>query len=231
MNKFYTKKYFEKRDLLIPHLAQTIENLTIENKLKNVLDVGCGTGKLVKYLNSKGANAYGCDISKQAIAFAKKTNGLNKIKQASCTSLPYQAGTFDLITAISVIEHINKKGASLFLREAKRVLKPHGFIFIVTPNFATPIRLIQGKKWFGYNDPTHINFYTPASLKKSLFKYNFKNTKTQFSIGWRKSLNWEFPSFTSKLPKTVKKILAHLLFSSTLSILRNSFWMLAQKDG
>ena len=231
MNKFYSEKYFYERDLLIPHLAQTIKKLAIENRLKKVLDVGCGTGRLVKFLNSKGFSAYGCDISKEAIKFAKKINGLKKIKQATCTSLPYQTSTFDLVTAISVIEHINKNDASLFFEEAKRVLKPQGFLFIVTPNLATPIRLIQGKSWFGYNDPTHIKFYTPASLKKILFKYDFKNTKTQFSIDWRKSLNWEFPNKIALLPLFIKKLIVYLLFSSALSIIRNSFWMLAQKDG
>ena len=80
-------------------------------------------------------------------------------------------------------------------------------------------------------DPTHLTFYTPASLKKILFKYNFKNAQTQFSIDWRKSLNWEFPNKIASLPLFIKKLIVYLLFSSALSIIRNSFWMLAQKDG
>ena len=227
----YTKKYFYERDLLIPHLAQTIKKLVIENKLKKVLDVGCGTGRLVKFLNSKGFVAFGCDSSSNAVRVARKLNNKLTIKLASATILPFKNNSFDLVTAISLIEHLTQNESKEFLKETRRILKPKGYIFLVTPNFATPLKIIQGSKWFGYSDPTHLTFYTPASLKKILFKYNFKNAQTQFSIDWRKSLNWEFPNKIASLPLFIKKLIVYLLFSSALSIIRNSFWMLAQKDG
>lgn len=227
----YTKNYFYERDLLIPHLAQTIKKLMVKNQLQKVLDVGCGTGRLVKFLNSKGFVAFGCDNCPNAVRVAQKLNNKLTIKLASATKLPFKKNSFDLVTAISVIEHLTHNEGKKFLEEAKRVLKPKGYIFLVTPNFATPLRIIQGSKWFGYSDPTHLTFYTPASLKKILFRFGFKNAQTQFQIDWRKSLNWEFPSIAAKLPKFLKKILVFLVFTSPFSIIRNSFWTLAQKDG
>ena len=227
----YTPQYFRERDLLIPHLAQTIKKIMLENNLKKALDVGCGTGRLVKFLNASGFEAFGCDISQEATRIAKRVNGRSKIFLAPATKLPAKNGSYDLITAISVIEHLSKNEAQKFLREATRVLKPHGFIFLVTPNFATPIRMVQGKTWFGYSDPTHVNFFTPRQLARELKTCALTNIRTRFQIEYSKSIDWEFPSYFAKLPASAKKFLIYLLFSSPFYIIRNSFWISAQKNG
>ena len=230
MKKGYTRQYFEQRDLLIPHMANVIKSLAKSKKLIKVLDVGCGTGRLVKFLNDSGFKAIGCDSSEKAVEKAKKLNKKGIIIKASASRLPFGKNSFDLITAISVIEHLKKSESENFFKEARRTLKPEGFIFLVTPNFATPLRIIQGKNWFAYKDPTHINFFTPGKLFKMLKRYGFFDPKFLFKIDYDKSLNWEFPSFFLKLPKLTKKILIYLLFSTPLSLIRNSFWIAAQKD-
>lgn len=226
----YTKNYFRQRDLLIPHLAQVVIKLMRENKLKKVLDVGCGTGRLVNHLNKHGFEAIGCDNSPNAVRIAQKLNNKLTIQLASAVKLPFKKNSFDLVTAISLIEHLTQNEGGKFLEEARRVLKPKGYIFLVTPNFATPLRIIHGSKWFGYCDPTHLTFYTPASLKKILTLLGFKNAQTQFQIDWHKSLNWEFPNKIASLPLFIKKLIVYLLFSSALCHIRNSFWILTQKS-
>ncbi len=226
----YNQKYFQERDLLIPHLARLIKNQAQTNKLHKILDVGCGTGRLVKYLNQNGFEASGCDNATEAVKKAIQLNSRNLISKASANHLPFTKNSFDLVTAISVIEHLNKKQAGKFLKEAKRVLKPKGFIFLVTPNFATPLRIIQGKNWFAYSDPTHINFFTPKSLIKIMTKNNFSKPKLYFKIKNSKSLDWEFPRSIQKFPRLVKNIFIYLVFTTPVANLRNSIWLLAQKD-
>lgn len=203
----------------------------IENNLKKVLDVGCGTGRLVKFLNDNGFKAYGCDVSKEAVTVAKRINGTPKIFLAAATKLPAKNSSYEIITAISVIEHLKKNDARKFLKEAARVLKSGGILFLVTPNFATPIRIAQGKTWFGYSDPTHVNFFTPRQLARELKACALDNIKTRFQIEYSKSIDWEFPSYFTKLPRSAKKFLIYLLFSSPFYIIRNSFWISAQKNG
>ena len=178
--KHYTKDYFEERDHLEPHIAESIRIFMKDNKLKKVLDVGCGTGRLVKFLNDNDISAIGCDIYEQALIAARKIYDKNTIIKAAATKLPFKKHSFDLISSISTIEHLTKKETIEFINEAKRVLIPNGFIFIVTPNFASPWRFIQGRKWFGYSDPTHINFFTPLSLANLLKDYGFYNPKFWF---------------------------------------------------
>ncbi|OGH20046.1 MAG: hypothetical protein A3D74_03945 [Candidatus Levybacteria bacterium RIFCSPHIGHO2_02_FULL_37_13] len=228
-NNHYNKQYFEERDHLDLHIAESIMLFMDEHKLKSLLDIGCGTGRMVKYFNDLGFKALGCDIYDDALKAARKINKKNSIVRASAVKLPFKKNAFDMIISISVIEHLTPKEAEKFIKEAERVLKPGGFIFLVTPNYSTPIRLLQGKKWFGYLDPTHVNFYTPKRLSTLLKNSGFINTKTRFKTIYGSTFNWEFPPLFSKLPYIVRPFLVYLFFSSPLSIIRNSFWLAAQK--
>lgn len=230
ISKHYDKKYFEERDHLDLHIAESIRLLMNEQNLKSLLDIGCGTGRMVKFFNDNGFKSLGCDVYEDALNFARKINKKNSIIKAYATKLPFKNNSFDMITAISVIEHLTPKEVEKLLIEAKRVLKPNGSIFLVTPNYTTPIRLLQGKKWFGYSDPTHINFYTPKRLSALLKKFGFTHTRTGFKIKYGPTFDWEFPPFFGKLPSWTKFLLVYLFFSSPISMIRNSFWMAAQKN-
>jgi len=215
MSTQYNERYFSERDRLDLHIAKSIEILMRDNALKRVLDVGCGTGKLVQFLNKNRFEAYGCDNAEIAIKTAQSINKKNSIIKAPAAKLPFKKNSFDMITSISTIEHLTNKEVVAFIHEAKRVLKPNGFIFIVTPNFASPWRFIQRKKWFGYSDPTHINFFTPLSLANLLKDHGFYNPKFWFKTN--------DPSFW-------KNFIYYLLFSTPFCFIRNSFWISAQKN-
>jgi len=203
------------------HLESLIIQITKDIGAKRVLDVGAGSGWLVKALRKNNINAYGCDNSKLAI---KK----NLVVWANATKLPFEPKKFNLITAISLIEHLTPAKADKFLAEVKRTLKPRGFLFLVTPNFASPLKLIQGKKWHGYHDSTHINFYTPSSLKKTLRKNGFGHFQTTFPAPSGENFEWTLPTVIKNLPKPIKKILNFLAYSTFLNRLKNSFSILAQ---
>lgn len=207
----YNKKYFDERDTLDLLIAQSIALFMKKQKLHDILDVGCGTGKLVEYLNSYGFEAKGCDLYDQALNKAKKINKTNTIVKSDATKLPFKNNSFDLITGISLIEHLSKKNGILFIKQARRILKQNGYIFLITPNFNSPLRFILREKWFGYSDPTHINFFTPFSLANLLKDHGFYNPIFWFKIG-----NYE-------------GLVKHILFSTPLCFIRDSFWIAAQK--
>lgn len=199
----YGDQYFRKRDYLDPKIASAVENLATQNSFKTILDVGCGTGKLVKFLREKGIKAYGCD------PFSIKRNS-RIFTKASARKLPYQDNSFDLLTCISVVEHLKKAEMRRFLLEAKRVLKEDGSIFLVTPDYNSIWRFVLGKKWFGYSDPTHINFYTPGSLSSLLKRQGFEKIHHSFGVRNIGVLNW-------------------LLVSTWLWRIRDSFYVSARK--
>ena len=110
---------------------QAIKKYAPIGKLK-VLDVGCGTGILLKTL-SNCHDVSGIDYSEDAISFCK-LRGLVNVKQASANDLPFEDENFDLITCMDVLCH---KGVDVkkALSEIYRVLKPRGIFVINLPAF------------------------------------------------------------------------------------------------
>ena len=96
-----------------------------------ILDVGCGTGANLKMLNDFGTTE-GVDISEQALEFCRE-RGLNQVRQGAVESLPYPDESFDLVTALDVLEHLDDDAAGL--KEIYRVLRPHGYALFFVPAF------------------------------------------------------------------------------------------------
>jgi SAM-dependent methyltransferase len=71
------------------------------------------------------------DIAHEAVSYAAQTPGI-RLAQASCSSLPFASGSFDLVVNFEVIEHIHDWRSCL--SELRRVLTPHGVLVISTPN-------------------------------------------------------------------------------------------------
>jgi len=96
-----------------------------------ILDIGCGTGGLMRELEAFG-EVHGVDNSEQAIAFCH-TRGVMNTKLGSITDIPYPAGSFDVVLALDVLEHVDDdiRGIS----EMKRVLRPGGIMIIFSPAF------------------------------------------------------------------------------------------------
>ena len=96
-----------------------------------ILDVGCGTGANLLMLSEYG-EAEGVDISEDALAFCRE-RGLDKVRLGAGEQLPYDDGTFDLVTAFDVVEHMDDDLAGL--REMRRVLRPGGRVLLFVPTF------------------------------------------------------------------------------------------------
>lgn len=102
---------------------------------KNILDIGCGSGTLVKVLKDK----YGRNIKATGIDISRLGNSEKYLHfiQGSAMNLPFKDKSFDLIFITDVLEHITKP--RLALKEARRVLKDGGVLIIRTPNYSHPI--------------------------------------------------------------------------------------------
>lgn len=100
----------------------------VNGKSKDVLDVGAGHGAFAKKLHELGYNVSACDLFPEIFYYDKI-----ECKKADLTQpLPYKDNSFDIVVAIEVMEHILDH--EVFFREANRVLRPGGKLFISTPN-------------------------------------------------------------------------------------------------
>lgn len=217
IKEYYDSNYFKERDYLPEHLLEVLISNLKSNNVRSILEVGVGSGRLMNALRKEGFRVKGIDISPISVK-------LTGAKLASATDIPFGADKFDCVIGISIIEHLNKKDGIKFIHESKRVLKNNGILFLVTPNYASPLRLIQGEKWFAYKDKSHIYFYSPTSLKDLLVKNSFVEIRTKFKTN-TSSIEWPLPSIVHKFPSLVRLLINRLLISSFIANHRDSFWI------
>src|SRR5712664_20784 len=103
----------------------------IGKRKPRILDVGCGTGANLQMLSQFGV-AEGVDISSEALEFCR-ARGLSKVKQGAAETLPYEDASFDLVTGLDVVEHLDDD--VIGLAEMRRVLRPRGRALLFVPAF------------------------------------------------------------------------------------------------
>jgi SAM-dependent methyltransferase len=99
-----------------------------------VLDIGCGTGYLLNYLErySLAGEPVGIDVSSYALEFCRE-RGATALAEASALTVPFAAGSFDLIICIDTIQHLTPAGADRqALTEFARLLRPGGLLYLRT---------------------------------------------------------------------------------------------------
>jgi SAM-dependent methyltransferase len=95
----------------------------------SILDAGCGTGLMLQEMEHLG-HTEGVDIANEALAFCRQ-RGLENIRKADVLQLPFAADSFDIVTGLDIVEHLDDDTAAL--REWSRVLKPGGRVFLFVP--------------------------------------------------------------------------------------------------
>ncbi len=105
------------------------------NRLKNdqLLDIGCGTGAILKLLQNYGI-AYGVELSTNAIRFLKRRDLNLVVRSDASQSIPFKENTFSAITCLDVLEHLDNDFT--LLNEMVRVCKPGGHIVLTVPAFS-----------------------------------------------------------------------------------------------
>jgi SAM-dependent methyltransferase len=137
-----------------------------------VLDAGCGTGRNLAEFGRLGT-ARGVDPSRQAIEFCRR-RGLGEVEAAGIESLPYADGTFDLILATDVLEHVERD--DLAAAELRRVAAPGAVLVVTVPAYRW--------LWSQHDDSHHhLRRYTAGALRARLV-----------AAGWRPVLQTYFNS-------------------------------------
>jgi SAM-dependent methyltransferase len=142
----------------------------VKDRRPRILDVGCGTGANLLVL-SKYGDAEGVDISEDALGFCRE-RGLQKVKQGAAEQLPYHDASFDLVTGLDVVEHLDDDLAGL--REMRRVLRPGGRVLLFVPTFMF--------LWGLQDDVSnHRRRYRLAELRSLLEEAGFQVERTTYA--------------------------------------------------
>ncbi|HJT26789.1 MAG TPA: methyltransferase domain-containing protein [Pyrinomonadaceae bacterium] len=160
--------YAGRRQILASFLEDICRRVT--DRRPRILDVGCGTGANLLML-SKYGDAEGVDVSEDALAFCRE-RGLENVKLGAAEELPYDNGTFDLVTALDVVEHLDDDLAGL--REMRRVLRPGGRVLLFVPTFMF--------LWGLQDDVSnHRRRYRLSELRRVLEQAGFEVERTTYA--------------------------------------------------
>jgi len=167
-----------------------------------ILDVGCGLGYLLRYLE-KERPVFGVDLSMDALQIARKSLEI-PLLQASAGDLPFKEACFSLAVALDLIEHLPHP--EIFLAETGRVLKNGGVFILSTPNPSSFGARVKGQtpelwgrldnerllEWYGWRDRTHISIRTISNwrdlLKNSGFRILKDGTDTLWDVPYFKGI-------------------------------------------
>jgi len=143
------------------------------NKNLFILDVGCGSGGTTSYFTKFGF-VVGIDFSFSALKFAIKRGNKNVLR-GNLTNPPLKEKSFDVITALDVIEHI--KDDVMILKKLKELLKSKGILIITVPAFQF--------LWSEHDVAvSHFRRYNKSTLINVLQKSGFKIIRISYFVSF-----------------------------------------------
>ena len=146
-----------------------------------VLNIGCGAGRVERYLAPKVRELWAVDVSGEMLRLARKRlEGLPNVRLREVGNQDFlssfETERFDLVFSFLVLQHLEKEDAFLYLRDAWRVLKPGGTLVTQFPNYLSPAythAFVEGAA-VGARSPGRIRASTEAEVRHTLAILNFE---------------------------------------------------------
>ena len=171
-NSWLQRAFFDRA-----HQATLALAAGIVHQPMSVLDIGCGTGKLLRRAHTywPEAQLIGVDPANGMIEMAKRLTPNATFSTGMAEVLPLQDASVELALSTSSFHHWQDQAAGL--REIARVLRPGGYFILVDASFPDwLVRVFRVKR-----------FHSPAQLR-SLFIQAGLDVQTQHTLAWRRWL-------------------------------------------
>jgi ubiquinone/menaquinone biosynthesis C-methylase UbiE len=150
-----------------------------------VLDVGCGTGELLRRLRAKYPHARltGLDPVTEMLAVAReKLSGQDDLKVGYADSLPWQAGSFDVLVSCNMFHYITHPVAAL--QEMARVIRPGG-VLVLTDWCDDYVACRLCNLYLRLTNRAFYKTYRQAECLRILHEAGFSDVKFErYKISW-----------------------------------------------
>ncbi|OIO40378.1 hypothetical protein CO154_01925 [Candidatus Pacearchaeota archaeon CG_4_9_14_3_um_filter_31_7] len=188
-----------------------------------VLDLGCGSGELLKELKEKGFECYGVEMDKNAVEICRKNN-LKVIQGDIQEYIKKINAKFDVIILSHVLEHLYNP--SFVIREISRILADDGVFIIAIPSADSLMFNLFKSKWHSIDSPRHLYLFSTKTLSSLLQKYNLAIEEKHNYITYTEIAGTLYYFFGKKL-----KWLFYNKFSLVLIFLLSAFLSRINKNG
>jgi 2-polyprenyl-3-methyl-5-hydroxy-6-metoxy-1,4-benzoquinol methylase len=140
-----------------------IESLETRSHPPSLLDVGCGGGELLRAAVARGWRAAGAEPMPEAAELARSRAPGADIRTGAASQAGFAERSFDVVCAFHVLEHMPDTRA--FLRELARFARPGGLVVVETPNYASRLRRVRGRRWLHLRPLEHLVHFTPQTMR------------------------------------------------------------------
>jgi len=166
-NTYYSRGKNMKKLLLLP-LKPFINSIKIVHGGK-FLDVGCGSGNLLRLVSKLGMQSYGVEPG----GFNREISLENNIKifNGELIKAKYPSNYFEVIILNHVLEHVSNPTETL--KELRRIIKADGVLIIGTPTSNSFAYRIFGKNWLALDTPRHLHIFSDKLLGQYAKKTGF----------------------------------------------------------
>jgi SAM-dependent methyltransferase len=147
---------------------------------RRILDLGCGSGRLLAMLREHGAPGWeleGIDWSADAVERCRARGFRAQAVRIEDFDAP--DGSFDAAIMIQLLEHLDDPRAAI--ARVARLLRPGGAFVLETPNpGGLDYRLFRGRWWGMYHFPRHWNLFSTAALERLLREAGFRVERVDY---------------------------------------------------
>ncbi|MCA9284591.1 MAG: class I SAM-dependent methyltransferase [Phycisphaerales bacterium] len=130
---------------------------------RTLLDIGAGAGLMVAKAKDAGLEATGIEPSRALVAAARRVNRV-ELLQGTFPHPDLAGRTFDIVTLVDVIEHVNDPVG--LLRDIACSMGERSLLLVVTPDRASLTARMMGFRWWHYR-LAHVGYFDPATLRRA----------------------------------------------------------------
>jgi 2-polyprenyl-3-methyl-5-hydroxy-6-metoxy-1,4-benzoquinol methylase len=166
---------------LVNYLYHLVRKITLRSKKKlienitgsdhgNILDIGAGTGAFLNTMQIAGWQVTGLEPDILAKDRARELYNINLQPTTVFFDLP--AESYNAITMWHVLEHVHRLHD--YMEQLKKLLKPHGTIFIAVPNYTSYDEKIYKEFWAAYDVPRHLYHFSPIAMTNLIQQHGLR---------------------------------------------------------
>jgi 2-polyprenyl-3-methyl-5-hydroxy-6-metoxy-1,4-benzoquinol methylase len=141
-----------------------------------LLDVGTSIGLFLRLALDRGWSGTGTEFGRRALAYARDELELDVSEQP----VEELDGEYDVVTVLSVLEHVNEPRA--FLRHVARLLKPGGAAYFIVPNFDSLACRVLHERAATFDGRNHLVYFSPRTLADLLRREGFEVVRARTRV-------------------------------------------------
>jgi 2-polyprenyl-3-methyl-5-hydroxy-6-metoxy-1,4-benzoquinol methylase len=173
--------YEEDKAILQRNFRRRVSELRRFSPEGRLFEIGCAHGYFLEVAR-KHWTVRGIDVSTDAVARAR-AGGLDAVA-GEFLEMPEEPGRYDVICLWDTIEHLERPVETV--EKAARWLAPGGTLALTTGDAGSTLARVQGEKWRQIHPPTHLFYFTRATLARVFEKAGLEKVRIR-TIGHSRS--------------------------------------------